>query len=75
MWLYIEYWKRLFRDRINPKSKLPEIDVDYIGDKIARRVRAELATRINRGYEEDNLFKCHAFSRYIYHFKRDRDQT
>lgn len=45
-----------YRERINPiHTPLPEKDISYIKDKIIKRVKAELRTRISKGYENINL--------------------
>ncbi|MBU0628053.1 MAG: hypothetical protein KKC75_02600 [Nanoarchaeota archaeon] len=41
-----------YREKINPvNSPLPEKDAEYIKDKIAKRVKAELELRKSKGYE------------------------
>ncbi|MEK6907455.1 MAG: hypothetical protein AABW45_02910 [Nanoarchaeota archaeon] len=41
-----------YRHKINPVNiKLPEKDVNYIKGKIIKRVKAELKSRINKGYK------------------------
>ena len=45
-----------YRNKINPLySKLQKKDADYIKDKIIKRVKSKLLTRINEGYENVNL--------------------
>ena len=45
-----------YRDKINPLIiPLPEKDVNYIKDKIIRKVKAELQIRISKGYKNINL--------------------
>ena len=45
-----------YRDKINPLNiSLPEKDINYIKDKIIRKVKAELQIRISKGYKNINL--------------------
>ena len=45
-----------YREKINPLNiPLPEKDVNYIKDKIIRKVKAELQIRISKGYKNINL--------------------
>jgi len=45
-----------YRNKINPvNSKLQDEDVNYIKDKIIKRVRSKLSNRINEGYKNINL--------------------
>ena len=45
-----------YREKINPiKQSLNEKDIDFIKDKIAQKVKAELLLRVSRGYEGINL--------------------
>jgi hypothetical protein len=45
-----------YREKINPINvPLPEKDVDYIKNKIRRKVNAELSLRISRGYKNINV--------------------
>lgn len=45
-----------YREKINPKdSSLPISDLNYIKDKLIKRIRNELQTRISRGYQNINL--------------------
>ena len=46
----------IYRGKINPKdSSLPEMDIDYIKEKVKKKVYAELMIRISKGYREINL--------------------
>jgi len=43
---------RRYRDKINPVNiTLPEIDAEYIKNKIRRKVKTELSLRISKGYK------------------------
>lgn len=45
-----------YREKINPvNSKLPDRDIDYIKERIAKKVRAELLIRIKKGYKNISL--------------------
>ena len=45
-----------YRNKINPvNSKLQDEDVNYIKDKIIKRVRSKLSNRINEGYKNISL--------------------
>ncbi|MAG19988.1 hypothetical protein CL618_00980 [archaeon] len=44
-----------YREKINPKTKLPEKDIEYVKDKIIKKVRKELVLRISKGYENIDL--------------------
>jgi hypothetical protein len=44
-----------YRDKINPSSNLPIKDSEYIKEKIVKRVKSELALRINKGYQNLDL--------------------
>ena len=45
-----------YRNKINlVNSKLQDEDVNYIKDKIIKRVRSKLSNRINEGYKNINL--------------------
>ena len=45
-----------YREKINPiNSPLPDRDIDYIKEKIIRRVKTELNLRIQKGYENIEL--------------------
>ena len=45
-----------YREKINPLNiSLPEKDINYIKDKIIRKVKAELQIRISKGYKNINL--------------------
>ena len=45
-----------YRDKINPIGvPLPERDIEYIRDKITKKVKAELQLRISKGYENIDL--------------------
>jgi len=45
-----------YRVKINPiDSPMPEKDIDYIKNKIVRKVKAELLSRISEGYKNVNL--------------------
>ena len=45
-----------YREKINPTNRpLPEKDVLYIKEKIVHRVKAELMTRISKGYKNIDL--------------------
>ena len=45
-----------YREKINPvNTTLPEKDINYIKNKITRRVNSELQLRISKGYENINL--------------------
>ena len=51
----LEIAKR-YRDKINPTNKeLPNKDIIYIRGKIINRVKSELLTRINKGYQNIDL--------------------
>lgn len=46
-----------YREKINPKNKpLSLYDINYVKDKIAKRVKSELLVRISKGYENISLF-------------------
>ena len=45
-----------YREKINPLNiSLPEKDINYIKNKIIRKVKAELQIRISKGYKNINL--------------------
>lgn len=45
-----------YREKINPKNKpLPSYDINYVKDKIVKRVKSELSVRISKGYENISL--------------------
>jgi hypothetical protein len=45
-----------YREKINPKeSSFPSADIEYIKEKLIKRVRAELSLRISKGYQNINL--------------------
>ena len=45
-----------YREKINPVNRsLPDKDVAYIKEKIIARVKAELMTRISKGYNNIDL--------------------
>lgn len=45
-----------YRGKINPvDSSLPEKDIEYIKNKIKRKVKTELNLRISKGYTNINL--------------------
>ena len=45
-----------YREKINPiNTKLPDKDLNFIKDKITKRVKSELQSRISQGYENINL--------------------
>ena len=45
-----------YREKINPLNRpLPNKDVEYIRTKIINKVRAELMTRISKGYKNIEL--------------------
>ena len=45
-----------YRDKINPLNiSFPEKDINYIKNKIIRKVKAELQIRISKGYKNINL--------------------
>ena len=45
-----------YREKINPVNKpLPDKDIAYIKTKIINKVRAELTTRISKGYKNIDL--------------------
>lgn len=45
-----------YREKINPvNTALPDKDIEYIREKLIRKIRAELLTRIKKGYENINL--------------------
>src|SRR3989344_9178735 len=45
-----------YREKINPLNiSLPEKDINYIKDKIIRKVKAELQIRVSKGYKNINL--------------------
>lgn len=51
----LEIAKR-YREKINPINiKLPDKDIDYIKNKIINKVKAELMSRISKGYKNINL--------------------
>ena len=45
-----------YREKINPiNSKLQEKDINYIRDKIIKRVTSKLLNRVDEGYKNINL--------------------
>ena len=45
-----------YREKINPVNRpLPDKDISYIRAKIINKVKAELITRISKGYKNINL--------------------
>ena len=45
-----------YREKINPARRpLPDKDAEYIKEKIIARVKAELMTRISKGYKNIDL--------------------
>ena len=47
---------RSYREKINPVNVvLPDKDIDYIKDKIIRKVKLELQLRASKGYENINF--------------------
>ena len=47
---------RSYRGKINPpNTALPDKDINYIKDKIIRKVKVELQLRISKGYDNINL--------------------
>ncbi|MEK6855323.1 MAG: hypothetical protein AABX73_03825 [Nanoarchaeota archaeon] len=45
-----------YREKINPSNRLiPDKDAVYIKEKVIARVKAELMTRISKGYENIDL--------------------
>ncbi len=45
-----------YREKINPiNTPLPDVDLNYIRDKIINRVKSELNMRISKGYMGINL--------------------
>ena len=45
-----------YREKINPNLKpLPEKDINYIRERIIRKVNAELKLRISKGYKNIDL--------------------
>ncbi len=47
---------RRYRSKINPSyTSLPDKDIEYIREKISRKVKSELNLRITKGYKNINL--------------------
>ena len=47
---------KAYREKINTLNKtFPEKDIDYIKNKIKRKVQSELLLRISKGYKNINL--------------------
>jgi hypothetical protein len=45
-----------YREKINPKNAaLPDKDIEYVKNKITNKVKAELMSRIAKGYKDINL--------------------
>lgn len=50
----INSWQiaKIYREKINPIfSSFPEKDIEYIKDKLIKRVKSELSIRISKGYK------------------------
>jgi hypothetical protein len=46
---------KAYREKINPPTALPQKDISEIKEKIIRRVKSELTSRISRGYKNLSL--------------------
>lgn len=47
---------RKYRKKINPiNTTLPDKDIDYIKDKIIKKVKSELELRISKGYKNIDI--------------------
>lgn len=46
---------KAYREKINPPISFPVKDLEYVKDKLIKRVSAELAIRISKGYQNLSL--------------------